>query len=381
MGEIQVENTHVKRSSSTSLALRWKHENLRLVSLTLLASMALALLFIVLLYGTATKKISLVVDGKEMIVQTRHWVLGDLLEEQGIQVRSKDRISAELDRKLSSGDRFIIDHTSPVQVIADGRIVTMHTTGTTVGGALEDLNIDLGEHDKLIPEANTLLDSDSPIQIVRVVKEIEEKQVPVEFQTLTQEDKDLLKGKEKIVQEGKEGSKLVQTEKVYEDGKLVAENIINETVTEESVNKIIAIGSKNPTVAVLSAKAEGPSGTVTKDGAPINYQKVLNNVTLTAYSADAASTGKNPGDPGYGITASGTTVTEGRTIAVDKDVIPMGWWVYIDGIGYRRAEDTGGAIKGNKIDVYFDSHSYASKFGVKRGYTVYVIGPNKPSVD
>ena len=82
---------------------------------------------------------------------------------------------------------------------------------------------------------------------------------------------------------------------------------------------------------------------------------MLKNVTLTAYSAGVASTGKAKSHPEYGITASGTTVTEGRTIAVDPKVIPMGWWVYIEGIGFRRAEDTGSAVKGNKIDVYFES--------------------------
>jgi 3D (Asp-Asp-Asp) domain-containing protein len=56
----------------------------------------------------------------------------------------------------------------------------------------------------------------------------------------------------------------------------------------------------------------------------------------------------------------------------------MGWWVYIDGVGFRRAEDKGSAVKGKKIDVYFDSESHAHKFGTKKGYTVYVIGPKKP---
>ena len=62
-----------------------------------------------------------------------------------------------------------------------------------------------------------------------------------------------------------------------------------------------------------------------------------------------------PGMDGRGITKTGTTVKAGRTIAVDPDIIPLGTRVYIEGIGYRVAEDTGGAIKGNRIDIYVDS--------------------------
>ncbi|MNN20840.1 Cell wall-binding protein YocH precursor [compost metagenome] len=59
----------------------------------------------------------------------------------------------------------------------------------------------------------------------------------------------------------------------------------------------------------------------------------------------------------------------------------MGWWVYIEGVGFRRAEDTGSAIKGNKIDVYYDSLKDANNFGRKKGRTVYVIGPVKPELN
>ncbi len=58
---------------------------------------------------------------------------------------------------------------------------------------------------------------------------------------------------------------------------------------------------------------------------------------------------------GRGITKTSTTVEAGRTIAVDPDIIPLGTRVYIEGLGYRVAEDTGGAIKGNRIDIYVDS--------------------------
>jgi len=65
-----------------------------------------------------------------------------------------------------------------------------------------------------------------------------------------------------------------------------------------------------------------------------------------------------------GITYTGTKATEGRTIAVDPDVVPLGSTVVIDGQEYI-AEDIGGAIQGNRIDVYMDSHEAADLAGVK----------------
>ena len=75
---------------------------------------------------------------------------------------------------------------------------------------------------------------------------------------------------------------------------------------------------------------------------------------ITYYTAGPESTGKSPGHPAYGITRSGTVVEEGRTIATDWDVLPPGTKVYIDGIGERIVEDTGGAIVDKCIDVYVE---------------------------
>ncbi len=94
---------------------------------------------------------------------------------------------------------------------------------------------------------------------------------------------------------------------------------------------------------------------------------------LTAYGPGFESTGKRPGDPGYGITASGRQALPKHTIAVDPHLIPLGSLVYIDGIGYRVAEDVGGAIRGKHIDIFFHDDSEARIFGVKEHVKVFVF--------
>ncbi|NOU98333.1 DUF348 domain-containing protein [Paenibacillus sp. LMG 31456] len=379
MGAIQHEQPHVRRSSSMSFALRWKHENLRLILIVGLISIAMIFMFMMMLHGTATKKVSVVVNGQESVVYTKQWVLQSFLDEQGISVGEHDRLSAELGTKLKSGDRIAIDHAQPVQLTADGETKTLYTVAKTVGTVLNELKVPVGELDKVSPAIDADLTENRAIQIVRVKKETEEVSESIAFDVEKKNDPQLVKGKEQIVQEGQEGLLLKTKEKLFEDGKLVSEQVVDEKVKSESINKIVAIGTKNPVVA-LSASSPNLQD-VMKSGVSFGVKQVINNVTLTAYSAGASSTGKSAEHPQYGLTSSGTRVTEGRTIAVDPKVIPLGWWVYIDGLGFRRAEDTGSAVKGNKVDVYFDSNDYANRFGTKRGYTIYVIGPKKPTAD
>jgi 3D (Asp-Asp-Asp) domain-containing protein len=84
----------------------------------------------------------------------------------------------------------------------------------------------------------------------------------------------------------------------------------------------------------------------------------------TAYCICTECCGKLPTDPAYGITATGTRAEQGRTIAVDPNVIPYGTEVLINGHTYI-AEDTGSAIYGKRIDICFTSHAEALAFGVK----------------
>lgn len=380
MGILQVKDTHGKRSSSMSFALRWKRENLRLILLSATISIAMTFMFLVLLYGTAVKSVSVVVNGQETIVETKQWVLQRLLDEQAIAIGPHDEVSIPLNAAIKDGDRIEVTHAIPVIVKADGKTSTVYTTERTVQAAIGELNIPVREQDKVMPPLETVVDAGLTVTVVRIDKKVSETERAMPFSIVKKNDPTLEAGKEKLVQTGKEGLIVEHIEKQYEDGILISKKMVSKVVESAAIDQVIAVGTKKeePNVTVLSNRS--PSiASLTKSGVTFKAKKVLKNVTLTAYSAGVASTGKDESHPQYGITASGARVQEGRTIAVDPSVIPIGWWVYIEGIGFRRAEDKGSAIKGNKIDVYFDSNKIANKFGRKKGITVYVLGPNKPT--
>ncbi len=98
-------------------------------------------------------------------------------------------------------------------------------------------------------------------------------------------------------------------------------------------------------------------------------------VHATGYTAGYESTGKNPGDPSYGITYSGLKVKRDlySTIAADINVFPIGTILFIPGYGYGVVADIGGAIKGNKIDLYYDTVDEVFNDWGKQTIDVYVI--------
>lgn len=98
-------------------------------------------------------------------------------------------------------------------------------------------------------------------------------------------------------------------------------------------------------------------------------------VIATGYTAGVESTGKSPNDASYGITYSGVKVRRDlySTIAADTDVFPIGTILFIPGYGYGVVADTGSAIHGNKIDLYYDTvHDVYKNWG-KKAIDVYII--------
>lgn len=139
------------------------------------------------------------------------------------------------------------------------------------------------------------------------------------------------------------------------------------TITETKINKNLEISEKLQNSIILEAEAEEISNEFKKATTIETKEpelKSLGSFTVTAYCCCEKCCGKSENHPAYGLTKSGTKATEGRTIAVDPSLIPLGTTVYLNGRPYI-AEDTGSAIKGNKIDLFINNHQRAQEFGVQ----------------
>jgi len=385
VGIFQQEETHDSKISSMSYALRWKHENLRQISTAAIVSIAITIMIMLLVNTQTRKQVYLVVDGQIKSIQTHKSLLQEMLEEQSVSLRPEDQISMPLSGSLQDGDKVIIDRAVSVQLTADGATKHLNTTGNTVGEVLKEMGVSLKETDKVTPALTEPVTGQTDIRIVRINKQVVDRHESLPFRVIKTADPSLTAGEVRVVQQGTPGVMVQHIEKVYHDGKMVSMRMVGKEVQTKTLDKVIAVGTKKrpveavvKTAAVKSAstaqtkKAVSSNNRVSKAGVDFSYKKLIH-VSMTAYSA---------GEPGIGTrTATGTRVTEGRTIAVDPNVVPLGWWVYIEGVGFRRAEDTGGAIKGNKIDIYYDSVKRANSFGRKSGLKVYVIGPVKPELN
>lgn len=124
--------------------------------------------------------------------------------------------------------------------------------------------------------------------------------------------------------------------------------------------KIIAAVAIAGTLAATNMAASAYIG-------DFSHATYVGNCKLTFYCPCSSCSG------GWGNqTATGTIAKQGRTIAVDPDVIPYGSTVYIEGWGYYIAEDCGGGVNGNHIDIYRDSHDVCRKLGVQNA-KVYIV--------
>ena len=265
--------------------------------------------------------------------------------------------------------------------LSNGYEMTVLTNKTNVSEILEDNNILISEDEKVTPsenesitEENTIVissKSKQEVQIAKVsesgietsldsllkaydtiVEKIETVQEEIPYETVK---KDISQGasstENKVLQQGENGIKEITYKVKYQNDTEIERTKISEKVIKEPVDKIVQISSKITSRASTELRTSNTNSASTTGSRTIICK-------VTAYCSCAKCCGKT-----NGITASGTKATAGRTVAASSQ-FSFGTKLLINGKEYV-VEDRGGAINGNRIDMFMSSHSAALAWGVK----------------
>ncbi|EIP0682152.1 resuscitation-promoting factor [Listeria monocytogenes] len=286
--------------------------------------------------------------------------VADLLKDENITTRPQDVLNVALDTKLKDGLKVNIDRAIQLSLQNGTKKDTVWTTKTKVSDLLAEKNIKLDQDDRVSPAKDSNLKEKMTVEVTYVNSKAEKKNEQVKFETVYKEDDSLKKGVEKVVQEGKNGEKVVEYKVTFENGKEKKRDVIKENVTSNKTDKVVVRGTKEKVVATQVSNSSS-SASSSSSSAPSSGGKTYR-MESTAYS-------------GGGITAYGINLSANpglKVIAVDPRVIPLGSKVWVEGYGEAIAGDTGGVIKGNIVDVYFPNESQCYSWG-RRMVTVKVL--------
>lgn len=315
----------------------------------------------VFLFGFASTKHITIKDADYVnTVTTTKNTVRELFEEQSVILRQGDIVSADLDEKLKDKEEITITRARKIILTVDGTVKEIFSIESDLGSALNKADITLNELDEVTPALDTPVKEGMEAQIVRVETKtvVEEQLMSFHEVSIPRDDKE--KGYVNVVQAGDTGWAEATYLVTTRDGEIISKEMVAQNVIVEPVAKIIEYGTSEARFVQTSRGG-------------VRYKKVLQ-CSATAYDPSPASNG------GYaGRTATGMTAQYG-VIAVDPKVIPLGSRVYIESsdggkswvYGFAVAADTGGAIKGNKIDLCYNTRAECLQFG-RRSATVYIL--------
>ena len=270
--------------------------------------------------NTDLKDITIVLqNGYEMTTLTSKNKVSEILNENNIILNEDQKTIPDLDSEISSGDTIKITDRSYNEV----QIAKISEEGIETS-------------------LDQLLENYAPITEKIVVE-----QVVIPYETITKNTTGTsTETTNKVVQEGKDGLKEVTYKVKYQNDVEIEKSVISEVVVQEPVNKIVQVQKKatsRSSTLPRTSSTSSTGGTVYK---------------ITAYCPCSKCCGKT-----NGRTASGTKATAGRTVAASSK-FAFGTKLNIGGHIYT-VEDRGGAINGNKIDIFVNSHAEALQWGVR----------------
>ncbi|MCL2592950.1 MAG: 3D domain-containing protein [Defluviitaleaceae bacterium] len=300
------------------------------------------------------KTLELVVDGEMTRIQTTSETLGEVLEIHGIELGEKDVLSWPLDRRLQANrqNRVTLKTGFYVTVILDydEEIEVLVAQTERIGHLIREVS-EMFErtfhypygfmNDSLSPGERIYLSSSSTTERETIEK--------LSYEVKVIFNDELYEYEENVIEYGQVGEVLITTRFTYLGDERVAEEVISEEILKEPTAKVIEVGTKK-------------EYTVETTVGLLRFSQRLV-MEATAYSA------AQPNLSNY--TFTGIRAVRG-VVAVDPRVIPLGTELYIVGYGRAIAADTGGAIRGNRIDLCFDTVREAILFG-RQDVIVYIL--------
>lgn len=234
----------------------------------------------------------------------------------------------------------------------EGNNAEYKTSQKTVEKALLENGIKLDETDMVVPDRDVSVTDGMQITVTRVEERLVSMINELPFERENQTDSNLPNGTQKTVQTGRSGREEVTVKERYENGTLVSRETVRAEIIEAPVSQITAVGTGK---------------IASRGGASFRYHTTLT-MLATAYGPGPEDNGQWAGGP----TADGVHYVERGIAAVDPAVIPLGARLYVEGYGFAVAADTGGAIKGNRIDLAFGTRQEALQYGMK-DVIVYIL--------
>ncbi|MBM7543148.1 G5 and 3D domain-containing protein [Amphibacillus cookii] len=295
--------------------------------------------------------LTLEIDGERTVYHTTEETVADFLDNIGVEVGEHDQLNVDASDLIEDDLTIVLDQAVQVIIEDADEEEQVWTTEETVSELLEAESIELDELDRLEPEEDETITEDMKVRITRVEEITDVVEETTDYSTVRRNDDSLEKGTEEVVESGSEGLVEKEYRVTIENGEEVDRELVNEEVKKESEQRIIAVGTK--VIQETVSRSNNDSKQSSTSGS--------NTMTMeaTAYNWNCGSCdGRGLTSTGYNLKANPEGV-----VAVDPSVIPLGTKLYIEGYGYAVARDTGGAIAGNKIDLHMSSSEEARRFG------------------
>lgn len=294
----------------------------------------------------ANKRVVVIVDGASTEYTTQASDVASLLREKGVRVADGDLVSPPSRMAVEDGDTVVVRHAVPVTLCMGEDRVRLKVIGRTVADALMSAGLDPTSGTHTQPAIDTPLRPGMEIAVTDVFLRVAQEEVDEPYNVVVQGDPNLPAGERRVVSQGQAGRTLRVYQVLVTGGVEGARSLRAERTLRTKQDEVVVVGTSRPFRQVMLARG----GTTPQPVAP-PVEGEVRQMTATAYT---------PWDAGCG----GIKVIARRkrywhipdgwgVIAVDPRVIPLGTRVFVEGYGYAVAADTGGAIKGNIIDVCF----------------------------